>query len=71
MLQNEKRFYSFAECFFMLCLSPEAIPFFYLTPFAMLLYPFNSSIVPLLHSNSAAFEAQMYRKWSAIVLLLR
>ena len=26
--------------------------------FAMPMYPFNSSIVPLLHSNSAAFEAQ-------------
>lgn len=56
--------------FFMLCLSPEAIPFFNLTPFAMPMYPFNTSIVPLLHSNSAAFEAQKYSKWSAIVLLL-
>ena len=54
----------------MLCLSPEAIPFFNLTPFALPMYPFCSSNVPLLHSNSAAFEAQKYSKWSAIVLLL-
>lgn len=55
----------------MLCLSPEAIPFFNITPFAIQLYPFCIPIVLHLKRNSTVNGVQLYSFCCKIESFLR